>query len=88
MQEVLKRLKPILPIKFEVKEISIKLEPQHAPKAYPIIKKYAAILKEEWMNNGYYAALIEMPGGLEEEFYEKMNAICHGEMEATVVKTK
>ncbi len=88
LQEALKRLKPILPIKFEVKEISIKLEPQHAPKAYPIIKKYGIILKEEWMNNGYYVALIEMPGGLEDEFYEKMNAICHGQMESKVVKTK
>ena len=88
LQEALKRLKLILPIKFEVKEISIKLEPQHAPKAYPIIKKYGTILKEEWMNNGYYVALIEMPGGMEEEFYEKVNAICHGLMESKVVKTK
>lgn len=88
LQEVLLKLKPILPIKFEIKEISIKLGPQYAPKAYPVIKKYGTILKDEWMNNGYYVAVVEMPGGLEDEFYEKLNNVCHGEVEAKVIKTK
>ena len=88
VQEALKKLKVILPIKFEVKEISIKIGPQYAPKTYPIIKKYGTILKEEWTNHGYYVAVVEMPGGMESEFYEKINNICHGEVEATVLKTR
>ena len=88
MQDALKKLKIILPIKFEIKEISIKVGPQYAPKTYPIIKKYGLILKEEWTNHGYYIAVVEMPGGMESEFYEKINNICHGEVEATVLETR
>jgi len=88
LQEVLKKLKAILPIRFEVKEISIKIGPQYAAKAYATIKKYGTILRENWQNNGYYVAVIEMPGGLESEFYEKINGVCHGEVEAEVLKTK
>ena len=88
VQEALNKLKPILPIKFEVKELEVKIGPQYAGKTYPTIKSYGTILRDEWQNNGYYMAVIEMPGGLEEEFYEKLNSICHGEAEVKVLKTK
>jgi len=88
LQDALKRLKPIMPIKLEVKEIAIKIGPQYAAKAYPVVKRYGAILREDWQNNGYYVAIVEMPGGMESEFYDKINEVCHGEAEATVLKTK
>ena len=88
LHDVLKKLKPIIPIKFEVKEIAVKIGPEYAGKAYSTVKKYGTILREEWQNNGYWIAVVEMPGGLEEEFYEKVNSICHGEVEAKVLKTK
>lgn len=88
VKEALKKLKSILPIKFEVKEIQVKIGPQYAAKSYATIKKFGAILKEDWLNNGYFVALIEMPGGLEQEFYDKLNSICHGEIETNVLKTK
>ena len=88
LQDALKKLKPIIPIRFEVKEIEIKISPTYAVKVYPIIKRYGTILREQWLNNGYYVAAVEMPGGLEEEFYEKLNNLCHGEVESKVLKTK
>lgn len=88
LREALKKLKPIIPIKFEIKEIAVKIGPEYAGKAYSIIKNYGKILKEEWQNNGYWVGVVEMPGGMESEFYEKINEICHGEVEAKVLKTK
>jgi ribosome maturation protein SDO1 len=88
VQEALKKIQPILPIKFEVKELAVKIGPEYAGKAYPTVKNYGTILREEWQNNGYYVAVVEMPGGLEEEFYEKLNNICHGEAEVKVLKTR
>ena len=88
LQEALKKLKPIIPIKFEIKEIAVKIGPEYAGKAYSIVKKYGKILKEDWQNNGYWVGVVEMPGGLESEFYEKINEVCHGEVEAKVLKTK
>jgi|TARA_Y100000294_G_scaffold175574_1_gene195989 ribosome maturation protein SDO1 len=88
LQDVLKKLKPIIPIRFEVKEIAVKIGPDYAGKAYSTVKKYGTILREEWQNNGYWVAVVEMPGGMETEFYEKVNGICRGEVEAKVLKTK
>ena len=88
LQEALKKLKPIIPIKFEIKEIEVKIGPEYAARSYSTVKKYGTILREEWQNNGYWIGIVEMPGGLEVEFYEKLNGICHGEVEAKVLKTK
>ncbi|HLC50064.1 MAG TPA: ribosome assembly factor SBDS [Candidatus Nanoarchaeia archaeon] len=88
VQEALKKLRVVLPIKFEVKEIAIKITPEYAPKCYSTIKQFATILREEWQDNGNWAAVVEIPGGLENDFYDKLNKICHGNLESTVLKTK
>ncbi|MBI2657029.1 ribosome assembly factor SBDS, partial [Candidatus Woesearchaeota archaeon] len=65
VQEALKKLRPILPIKFEVKEIAIKIGPDYAPKCYSTVKSFGTILREEWQTNGYWVAVVEIPGGME-----------------------
>ena len=88
VQEALKKLRPILPIKFEIKEIAIKIQPEYAPKCYSIVKTFGTILREEWQSNGYWIAVVELPGGMENDFYDKLNKICHGNVESKVLKIK
>jgi len=88
VNDVLKKLRLIIPIKFELKEIAVKVPAQYAAKAYPLFKSFGKLLKEEWQPDGSHAAVIEMPGGLEEEFYNKLNSITHGDNETKVLKTR
>jgi len=88
VQEALKKLRPILPIKFEVKEIAIKIPPEYAPKCYAPVKQFGTILREEWQSNGYWVAVVELPGGMENDLYDKLNKICHGNVESKILKTK
>src|SRR3989338_2921062 len=86
VQDALKVLRPILPIKFEVKELAIKITPEYAPKWYSIIKMFSTILREEWQSNGNWVAAVEIPGGMESDLYDKLNKICHGNLEIKVLK--
>ena len=88
MQDALKDLRPILPIKFETKEIAIKITPEYAPKCYSTIKQFSTILREEWQTNGNWVAVIELPGGMESDLYDKLNKICHGNVESKILKIK
>lgn len=88
VQEALKKLRPILPIKFEVKEVAIKIAPEYAPKCYSTVKSFGTILREEWQTNGYWIAVVELPGGMENDLYDKLNKICHGNVESKVLKIK
>src|SRR3989338_1784010 len=69
VQEVIKRLREILPLKFEIKEMEVRVPAEFAPKAYNVINTFGKKLSEEWLNDGSLKAVIEMPGGMEEEFH-------------------
>lgn len=88
MNEIIKEIRPILPIKFEVKEISVKIPPEYAAKSYSVLNNFGTRKREDWLNDGSLSVIIEMPGGLEEDFYEKINHLCHGNVETKVLSTK
>jgi len=88
MEEALKKIRPILPIKFETKEIAVKIPGDFAAKSYPIIQQFGKKLREDWQSDGSYIAVVEIPGGLEEDFHNKLNALCHGSIETKVLNTR
>jgi ribosome maturation protein SDO1 len=88
LSDIIKKLREILPIKFEMKEMNVKISPQYTGKAYAVLRKFGPMLKEEWLNTGYLHAVVEIPGGLETDFYEQINKVCHGSVEVSVLRTK
>lgn len=88
VQDALKKIRAILPIKFEIKEIQVKITPEYAPKCYQVVKNLGTLIKEEWLPSGYWQAVLEIPGGLEAEMYEKLNKLTHGNAEINLLKTK
>lgn len=88
IQDVLKKIRVILPIRFEVKEIAVRIPSAYAVKSYNIVSSFGKILKEEWQTDGSWIVVLEMPAGLEEDFYDKINALCHGDVESKVLKIR
>lgn len=88
VQEILKALRPILPIKFETKEIEITLPAQWASKAYSALKQFGKVLSEAWQSDGSWKGTLELPGGMEQELYDKLNALTHGEVIAKVIAVR
>jgi ribosome maturation protein SDO1 len=86
VQEILKELRVILAIKFEVKDIELTIPAQYASKAYSTVKQFGKILNESWQNDGSWKGTLEIPGGMEQELYDKLNAITRGELVARVLK--
>ena len=86
LESVLDKINAILPIKFSVKEIRIAIPRAFAGKASGIIRAYGKILKETWDSQGNWQGSIEIPGGLELEFYDKINKLTHGDNTIDVVK--
>ena len=88
IQPIIKKLSPILPIKFEVKEILVKIGSLYAAKSYSAIKSFGKMMKDEWQNDGSWICQVEIPGGLEEDFYDKLNSLTHGSVETKVINTR
>ena len=87
MEDIVAKLRPIIPIRFEVRELEIIIPPQFANQCFRILKQFK-LKEDKWLDNGSLRAVVEIPAGLQEEFFVQLNKICHGEIESKVLNTK
>ncbi len=87
VQEIVRQLMPVLPIKFEVRRIELRIPAQHAARAYPIIKSFGSVQKDAWQNDGSLVAVVEVPAGLQQALYSELNKLTKGELQSKVIGT-
>ncbi len=85
LKEVVKAIRPILPLKFEEKKIAVKIPAEYSAKAYTALRKYGELLQEEWLSDGSYACLLKLPAGVVEEFFRELNKITKGNVESRML---
>ncbi len=88
VKEILKEIRPIIPIKFEEREIAVGIPAQYAPKVYGILKERYDVIDEKWRNNGSLYMLISISAGSQEELYNDVNSLTKGEAETKLMKRK
>ena len=69
-------LKQVIPIKIETKKLKVIVPAVHTGKAYGLLTEYKE--KEEWLSNGDLQITLNIPVGIQMEFYDKLNSITHG----------
>lgn len=88
VKRVVKDLRPLLPLRFEVRTIAVKIPAEYTGKAYGEVKSYGELKKEEWQKDGSWVGLIEIPVGIEQEFYSALGKATSGEVETKIVERK
>jgi len=86
ISDIVKALRPVLPISFETRKIMIKLLAEHAAKTYSTIAAFCKPQEERWNDDGSYVCTIEIPAGLETDFYDRLNKSTKGSAETKVLK--
>lgn len=76
MIDLLSKLKEIIPIKVETKRVKLTIPAQYTGKVYGLLKDYKE--REEWMPNGKLVVVMNIPSGMQIDFYEKLNGLTHG----------
>lgn len=82
---VVDKIRPILPIKFATVKIEVVIPAEYAAAGYGVIKKFSP-KSEEWTSSGGVKAVVEIPAGMQNDFYEKMNGVSHGNARTTIIK--
>jgi ribosome maturation protein SDO1 len=88
LHDIVEKLRPILPIKFEIRELAVKIPAKFASQSYHILKTYGKMVRDEWLNDGSLACIIELPAGLSEEFEDALNKLTHGEVDIKVINKR
>lgn len=86
VQEVLKQIRTVLPIKFETLQVEVKIGAKYANKMYGPLSSFGNIHNDHWLDDGVWVVLIEIPAGIQNEFYDRLNALTHGDVSTRIVK--
>ena len=85
-KEIIKLLRPILPLKMEKVFVAVHIPPEYASKAYGAIKGFGVIRREEWRADGSWSSIVELPAGLYGPFLEKLGEITRGNLQAKLIE--
>ncbi len=86
VQEILQKLRPLLPIRFDSVRVKIRIPAQHYPRVIGELKGLGKLTDEQWLADGAWTAILEIPAGVQTELYEKLNARTRGTAETALVK--
>jgi ribosome maturation protein SDO1 len=84
-REIVKLLRPILPLKIEQISVGVRVPAEYSARAYGSIKSFGEIKQEEWRADGSWYGIIEMPAGAYASFLNKLGDITKGNGEAKIL---
>jgi len=86
VKDVLDAIKPLIPIRLEKTTIAVKLSGDNYGRVYKDITDFGIIKKEEWTGSGFWIGLVEIPAGMQGDFFDRLNNKTHGEVETRIVE--
>lgn len=86
VQEILAKLRPIIPIRLDTVRVRIRLPAQHYPRVIGELKGLGRLTDEQWLSDGGWSGILEIPAGVQTELYERLNARTKGAAETALVK--
>ena len=86
VKEILDALRPLIPIRYEKARIAVRLTAEDSAKCYGDLKSFGTILREEWSSAGAWIGVVEMPAGMQTDFFDRINAKTKGNAEIKVLK--
>ena len=78
VEEAMKLLRPLIPIRFEKSRIAIKINGNDYGRCYDDLIHYGLVEKEEWAADGSWIGIMEIPAGLVPELTEKLKSKTKG----------
>lgn len=76
MNDLIHKLKTVIPIRVETKKIRLRIPARYTGQVYGVLKDYKE--NEDWMANGDLEAVVNVPAGMQIDFYDKLNSVTHG----------
>ncbi len=76
LPEITKELQKILPLRTETKKLKITVPATFTGMVYGML--HGVKESEEWLNDGSLVCMVNLPTGMQSEFYDKLNSMTHG----------
>ncbi len=85
IEEAMKLLRPILPIRFEKSKVAVRLKGEDYGRCYDELIHYGMVEREEWEADGSWIGIIELPAGMVPEMTEKLKNKTKGNVSTKLI---
>lgn len=85
VKDVVKALRPLIPIKFAEMKFAVRIPADFAPKAYGEIHTATTVEREQWQNDGSWICVVRIPAGIQEDFYSLINRLTKGDGDVKIL---
>lgn len=82
----MKAIRPIIPIRFEEVKVAVKIPSNYAARAFGEIQAFGKLVRDEWLNDGAWIGIVQIPAGAQPEFYDLVNKLTRGEAETKLIR--
>lgn len=86
VKTVIEAIRPILPISVDRVKVSVRIPSAHIGKAYGVARGFGTLLREDWQSDGSWIGVIQIPAGMQTEFYDKLNGVTKGNVDTKLLK--
>jgi len=76
LSDAVEKLKTVIPIRVDTKRIRLIIPARFSGQVYGLLKDHKE--SEEWLANGDLQVIMNIPAGLQIDFYDKLNSVTHG----------
>jgi ribosome maturation protein SDO1 len=84
LDDVVKKINMIMPIKFTTVKMSVIIPPEYANKSFGVLKRYG-MKTDQWLGDGSLSAQLEFPAGMQNEFFDRINSATQGKAIVKIV---
>jgi ribosome maturation protein SDO1 len=86
IQEILKELQKVIPIKVATARIAVSVPSTYAQKVKGLVAKMAKIVNERYRTDGSWEAVLELPAGLQDVLISRVNDVTHGDVDIRILE--
>lgn len=86
VKTIISALRPVIPLSVENVRVEVTIPSQYAGKAYGEVMHMAKLIKEEWLADGSFKCVAEIPAGMQTQFYDKLNALTKGNVATRLLR--
>lgn len=85
IDEAMKVLRPMLPIRFEKSRVAVKLKGEDYGRCYEDFGEFGLVEREEWTQDGHWIGIIEIPAGTITEMTERLKRKTRGDASVKLI---
>lgn len=86
VQQAVDAIRHLIPISLEKVRISVTLPADQTGPGYGVVRNFGTLVEEEWLSDGSWTGVVEMPAGSQEDFFNQLNQKTEGHVDTKIIK--